>query len=177
MLWLPEQWFWREIGFLWRILPVPTIVYHCLLICCSHLFSFVFRQITSRIIRFPHPLPPSLPLAPSSKQIMKVNFCWLHFALFQPIHIRMWPEIIFSCMWLIFLKLHLAPEECPSGNTNCPLKDFDPTGFNAQGEVCKSSGKQFWTTLYLNIKTDYSWCTLILSVQSNTDRGREKSTG
>ncbi|PFX28974.1 ZP domain-containing protein-like [Stylophora pistillata] len=33
----------------------------------------------------------------------------------------------------------LSPEECPSGNTNCPLKDFDPTGFNAQGEVCKSS--------------------------------------
>lgn len=33
----------------------------------------------------------------------------------------------------------LSPQECPPGNTNCLLKDSHPIGFNAQGEVCKSS--------------------------------------
>ena len=49
----------------------------------------------------------------------------------------------YSLVNLIFSIFPSAPQECPPGNTNCPLKDSHPIGFNAQGEVCKSSGKQF----------------------------------
>ena len=34
-----------------------------------------------------------------------------------------------------------APEECPAGKTNCSLTSTNVAGFDAQGQVCRISGK------------------------------------
>ena len=55
-----------------------------------------------------------------------------------------------------------APEECPAGKTNCSLTSTNVAGFDAQGQVCRISGKSLQRRSILlrtmsSYRTLYTW--------------------